>query len=340
MPRDKVDKLIAEIGICRAYPQLYVAAILFTYRCTIACRHCCFGCSTSRPDVVMDPEKCVRYLGDLHELGRVIHIAGGEAMMYWPQLLKALEIAAEKGVQPHFIESNCSFAVSDEICRERFGLFRSMGIQGMLFSADPYHQEHVPPERFIRARRIAFEFFGEQNVACSRASDDEIRALPEITRDEARLREYARKHPSMFVGSAFDRLSRYMDEYPVESLPNGRGWHLEHSGQDCATEFNSQQIWEIHIDPYDNAQTNCGVILGRADETPVAEMVSRGLRDANFITRILSEGGPLGLARWAAEMHGFAIPRTAVSKCGLCFLTRRFLRQFYPEILGPAEVYC
>jgi hypothetical protein len=38
-------------------------------------------------------------------------------------------------------------------------------------------------------------------------------------------------------------------------------------------------------------------------------------------------------------MHGFAIPERAVTKCDLCYATRRFLRPFYPDILGPAEVY-
>ncbi len=107
----------------------------------------------------------------------------------------------------------------------------------------------------------------------------------------------------------------------------------------CAGEFDAEGIWEVHIDPYDNIQTNCGVILGRADRTSVAEMMARGPAQANFVAQTLSEAGPVGLAELARREHGFQIPPEAGQKCELCYLTRRFLRRHHPEILGPAEAY-
>ena len=53
MKRDLVDRRVKEGGIVQAGKELGVAAILFTYRCTIACKHCCFGCGGARPDVVV-----------------------------------------------------------------------------------------------------------------------------------------------------------------------------------------------------------------------------------------------------------------------------------------------
>jgi MoaA/NifB/PqqE/SkfB family radical SAM enzyme len=38
--RSDVDRLIAEVGVVKPGVQLGVAALLYTYRCTIACRHC------------------------------------------------------------------------------------------------------------------------------------------------------------------------------------------------------------------------------------------------------------------------------------------------------------
>jgi len=46
----------APVGLAKAGGDLGVAALLYTYRCTIACRHCCFGCATNRPGVHMDME--------------------------------------------------------------------------------------------------------------------------------------------------------------------------------------------------------------------------------------------------------------------------------------------
>ena len=338
MTRAEVDRLIAEQGIVKTGGQRGVAAILYTYRCTIACRHCCFGCAGQRPDVRMDIAKCVDFLGDLHQLGRVIHIAGGEAMLYWDDLRDVLRLSAARGVQPHFIESNASFATSDEIVRERLRVLQDCGVAGILLSTDPYHQAFVPPESFIRARRIAREVFGEANVWASNCSDEEVREHAAIARDEARLRDYVRAHPPTLVGTAH-RFCEFLPSYTLAELPVGRVWRFPHTGRDCAIEFDREKIWEVHIDPYDNMQTNCGIILGNASETRVTEMIARGPADANFVTRLVALDGPFALAEFARQKHGFVVPERACSKCDLCYTVRRFLRPFYPDLLGPAEVY-
>jgi MoaA/NifB/PqqE/SkfB family radical SAM enzyme len=33
-----------ELGVPKASQELRVAGVLFTYRCSIRCRHCLFGC--------------------------------------------------------------------------------------------------------------------------------------------------------------------------------------------------------------------------------------------------------------------------------------------------------
>lgn len=339
LERTAVDARIREVGLVKAANERKVAAILFTYRCTASCRHCLFGCRGARPDVVMKPERCVRYLGQLHELGRVVHIAGGEPMMYWHELARSLDLAGERGCSPHFIETNCSFAGNDGIVRERFVFLKEHGLAGVLLSADPYHQEFVPPENFIRARRLAREVFGRENVWSTDATDEEVGGYPEIARNEARLAEHVRAHPPRLVGTAQMEVARFLEPVALEELPPENGWTPGRRSRRCAAEFDGGTMWEIHVDPYGNIQTNCGVILGKADRTTVAELMSRGLSGVNFISGVLSAEGPLGLAEFARTEHGFEVPRSARQKCELCYLTRRFLRSFYPDILGPAEVY-
>jgi hypothetical protein len=326
--RSVVDELVAEAGVEAAGVKTGVAALLYTYRCTIACRHCLFGCSPGSPRVHMATPQAVKHLHALHELGRVIHIAGGEAMVYWDDLRAVLEQSRAEGVQPHFIETNCSFAATDAIVAERLGVLKANGVAGILLSADPFHQVFVPPERFLRVRRQAYELFGERNVWCNRDPDEKIRGLPGIAADEGLLREYVRANPPTLVGTAHRELRGCFDAVPVGEGPTAG----------CTVEF-SERIWEIHIDPYENIQTNCGVILGRADTISPAEIVERGPANANHITRLLADGGPLALAKLARDRHGFVVPERAASKCDLCYATRLFLRRFYPGILGPAEVY-
>jgi hypothetical protein len=338
-PREAVDGRIRQVGLLQAGQEHKVAAILFTYRCTISCRHCLFACRGARPDVVMDAGRCVRYLAQLHELGRVVHVAGGEPMLYWDVLAEALDRAARAGVAPQFVETNCSFANSDGIVRDRFTFFKQRRLFGVLLSADPYHQAHVPPENFLRARRIAREVFGPENVWASDAPDKQVREYARIGRDEGRLAEYVRAGPPSLTGSAYAELARFVRAVPINEMPPPPGSRTAPDQRHCAGEFDAERIWEVHIDPYDNIQTNCGVILGRADHTPVAEVMARGPAQANLIARTLSESGPVGLAEFARREHGFHVPEQSQQKCALCFVTRCFLRKHYPEILGPGEIY-
>ncbi len=337
--REALDDRIRQVGLVQAGQEHKVAAILFTYRCTISCRHCLFSCRGVRPDVVMGASRCVRYLGQLHELGRVVHIAGGEPMLYWDVLAEVLDRSTRAGVAPHFVETNCSFANGDDIVRHRFAFLKEHGLFGVLLSADPYHQAHVPPENFLRARRIAREVFGAENVWASSASDEQVREYAAIARDESRLAEYVRARPPSLTGSAYRELARFLQAVPINEIPPAPGSHTPPGQRHCAGEFDAETIWEVHIDPYDNIQTNCGVILGKADRTPIAEVMARGPARANLIARTLSEAGPIGLAEFARREHGFHVPKRSQQKCALCFVTKSFLRKHYPEILGPGEIY-
>ena len=339
MSREAVDQRVREVGVSQAGGELSVAAVLFTYRCTIACRHCCFGCGGQRPDVVMDAERCARYLGDLHELGRVIHIAGGECMLYWDELIRSIELARQHSAQPHFIETNCSFAVDEAIVRQRLERLRSLAVDGLFLSADPYHQAHVPAENVVRVRDVADDVFGPENVWGTRAALEEIRDFEQIARDEARLADHVRRHPPRFVGTAYKSLSRFVEQYAIDDLPAGHGWRFPHDGPDCAVDFQADKIWELHIDPYDNIQTNCGVILGKANEIKIVQLLADGPANANPISRMLADAGPIGLAHWARDQHSFTLPDRVPDKCALCYVTRKFLRPLYPTILGPDEVY-
>jgi hypothetical protein len=315
MSKHDVDALIAEIGVVAAGQKLGVAALLYTYQCTISCRHCCFGCAADRPHVHIGTERAVHYLSELHRLGRVIHIAGGECMM------------------------NCSFASDDSVVSERLDVLQRAGVVGILMSACPYHQEFVPPEHVLRVRRQAWERFGRQNVWCSDAPEDTIRSYASVTSDETLLREHVRRSPPMMVGTAHRELRRFLDTHPTDSVPPARGWHSVHSGRGCAVEFESGTIWELHIDPYDNIQTNCGVILGNARTDDLTELMRNGPENANAIARVLADGGPTALAAFARDRFGYTIPERVVSKCDLCYSVRQFLRPHFPDILGPDEVY-
>lgn len=336
----KVDKLVDAKGVVAAAQECNVAGVLFTYYCTIQCRHCLFGCATNRPKVVMESQKLVEVLRLLRETGRVVHIAGGEPMFFWKQLRAGLRRASDAGVPPHFIETNCSFASDDEVTRNRFELMADCGVSGVLASCDAYHQEFVPAERFLRVRRLAREIFGASHFWGTDAPEEKIRALSGIAKNDNEMGEYVRDNPPIMVGTAREKLAEYLPDYKPDNpeLPPG-GWRHERHLDSCRLQFDASNMWELHVDPYGNIQTNCGIILGRLENTTPARVMANGPENANRFVAAVCEGGPLNLAEIAHDEHGFKLPEQVHRGCELCFLTRKFLRQYYPETFGPAEIY-
>jgi hypothetical protein len=338
--RSQIDRVVAEEGLAAAASRFMVAGILYTYRCTIACRHCGLGCGPEAPQGHTGTAQMLRHLRILHGIGRVVHVAGGEAMMFWDDLKDALAAAHAEGLQPHFVETNCSFAGSDAIVIERLEFLKGCGVPGILLSADPYHQEFVAPERFLRVRRLAREILGQPNVWCSGADDDAVRGYAAVTADERRLREHVRAHPPVMYAQAYRSLGRFLDRVSLDALPVDHiGGPLRCGPRDCRPYFDAASVWEIHIDPFDRIVTNCGVTLGKAGEVDLAGLMRRGLQHANELTEILARGGPFALAEMARDRHGYVIPDGAISKCALCYEVRNFLRPFYPELLVPEVVY-
>jgi pyruvate-formate lyase-activating enzyme len=337
--REQIDSLVQQNGIVQAAAQTGVAGVVYTYRCTIACRHCGFGGKQNCPDIRMDRGQLLEALRLLHETGRVVHIAGGEPMLYWDALVADLAVAMQQGLAPHFLETNCSWATTDAVVTGRLEKLRQLGLVGILISADPFHQAHVPPERFLRVRRIARELLSSENVWSPDVPDARIQEYARIARDEDLLRQHVREHPPMMVGSAHATLRRFLDAYPVEQVPLKHGWQETYATRECAPEFDRRTMWEIHVDPYGNIQTNCGVVLGNVADSSVEQVLRKGPAEANWATRILSREGPFGLLEMAEANHGLRPPAEVVSKCDLCYQVRRFLREPFPEVFGPAELY-
>ena len=335
-----VDALIDDVGIVGASAQRHVAGVLFTYRCSIRCRHCLFGCREDLPDAVMTPRQLADVLEMLHETGRVVHVAGGEAMVYWDVLAEGIELADTEGNAPHFIETNCSFATDDKVVEKRLTFLAEHGVRGILASADPYHQEWVPADRFLRVREWTRRIFGEVNFYGNRADAAEIEALPTLVADEQRLRAHVRSSPPVMVGTSRRELSQYLDRFAPDDpdLPMA-GWRRTLGLPGCLEQFRADAIWEIHVDPYGNIQTNCGIILGKTDTSRPAELLAAGPEYVNRFVERLCVDGPIGLAELARDEYGFEFPESVTQGCELCFLTRRHLRITHPDVFGPAEVY-
>lgn len=333
MRKPEIENSIDTVGLFETIERFHVAAAMFTYDCTIGCRHCMYASRKRKPDAeaVMTPTQCVEVLAMLHDTGRAVHIAGGEVMLYWERLAESVRLADARGLAPHFIETNCSFAINDDIVRERLNFLHDHGVGAIYTSADPYHQQFVPADNFLRVRRLALQIFGEKHFCGPDASDDRVREYERIIRDESLLREHVRRWPPMLVGRAQRELAQYLPLRPAT--------RLESDEANCRRHFVSEGLWEIHIDLHGNIFMNCGIILGHISNTTPAEILTAGPEKTNRFVEAMCNGGAFELARLAEREYGFVPPDQISQPCELCHMARRHLRQFHPEIFGPEEIY-
>lgn len=334
-----VDEVIARVGVSRAIDIKHVASLLFTYRCTIVCKHCLFNASPWQPKVCVGFEDGVEFLRQLRATDRVIHIAGGEPMMYYSQMLAICQATHKEGCAPHFFETNASWCVNDEVTRSRYEELKQAGILGVLISADPYHQVFVSPRRRLRAFKWAVEIFDRENVAAGDFSLEQLYEFCETGRNSERLAEYSRNHAPQLVGRAGDMLAGFYPNRPLEALAEeDHLWHPSTATESCQSEFDSNEMWEIHIDPYANIQTCCGIIIGNAREKPLLEYMEHGFYADNELVQMVYERGPYAYLKLAIE-RGYKKRDGYPQKCNLCWEVRKFLRPCFPETFGPAEIY-
>lgn len=331
-----VDEVIRQVGVARAIPIKRVASLLFTYRCSIACDHCLFSCQPHLPPVRTSLADGVEFLRQLRGTDRVIHVAGGEAMLYYDELLAICQAAGAEGVGPHFVESNASWCKSEAIARKRLTALREAGLPGFYLSADPYHQKYVSPSNYRVAYEVAVEVFGQENVAASGAPLEQLAEWREIGRDPARLGEYARQRPPRLTGRAAEALGQYFPDRPLDELDGDAMWGGAPEAA-CRSQFDPESMWEIHIDPYGNIQTCCGIVVGNVHRKPLLEAMAEGFTQ-NELIQLVYERGPRAYLALARE-RGYEPREGYKQKCELCWEARKYLRPFYPETFGPAEIY-
>ena len=112
----------------------------------------------------------------------------------------------------------------------------------------------------------------------------------------------------------------------------------EHQPGESFTECPGEELHEpgrVHLDPYGLVHLCQGITLGNIMKTTLREICEGYEPEAHPIVGPLLEGGPAELAR----RYDLGIEERYADACHLCYEARRTLREKYPEILGPPNVY-
>ena len=293
------------------------AGLLVTDWCPARCRHCYVSCG---PDGAawMTARAAAAHLAALARLGvpaEGIHIGGGEPFGDFDRLIEIVRAAGGIG----YVETNGFWATDAEIVRRRLRALADAGMRQLSISADPYHQEFVPPERVRLLYDVARDVLGADGVRARRwkwlRSAQDVAAMPEAARLDL-FRTFLARYPERMSGRAAESLASLLPRRPAEEIPR----------EGCRKALLESR--HVHVDPrgWVYPGTCAGIALGRATaDLPLDRLLAEWRLADRPLVAALVKGGPRELADLAAR-HGFQ-PDAAgyAGKCHLCWAARKAL---------------
>lgn len=292
---------------------------LLTYKCTFECAHC-FVFSGPLVEGTFTLEQVRTALDQAVELGTIemIYFEGGEPFLFYPLLLKGLDLARGRGFRTGSV-TNAYFATSDQDAELWLGPLVELGVADLSISDDEYHFPDLTGSRNLSGLA--------DNPARRAIRAAERLGLPvgSICIEPPCLEKHTGRLSGggvMFRGRAAEKL--------VEGLPrcDGRAF------AECPYEELADPA-RVHLDCYGNVHLCQGLIMGNIWATPLAQLVKTYAPASHPIVGPLLQGGPALLARTYNVEH----PAGYVDACHLCYLARKALMDRFPQFLAPRQVY-
>lgn len=292
--------------------QLSGLHILLTYQCTYECNHC-FVWGGPRQTGTLTLEQIENILQQAKEAGVTsIYFEGGEPFLYYAILKRAVYQAAELGFSVGIV-SNVYWATSvadaEEWLRPLVGR-----VSDLTVSSDLYHCEKCLGEKPQNAI-VAAKWLGIATGAITVAQPNEP-----AFESHGQLVEAA--SAVMYRGRAAERLAVHATSHPWEEF-------------DACPHEDLREPGRLHLDPLGNLHICQGLIIGNIFEKPLKQICADYEADSHPICGLLISGGPAALI---TEYH---LPHAAryADACHLCYTARANLRDYFPEILGPDQMY-
>ena len=289
--------------------------LLQTYQCNFECDHC-FVYSRPKAKGVMTISDIRQILTAAKQVGHIkgICFEGGEPFLYYQTMLWGLRAARDCGFRRSVV-TNAYWATSVEDAKEWLIPISKIGIHDLAISDDAYHYGDTE-ENFAK---YAYE-----------AAKDLGLPVGTITIDDPKkyLDEIAWKGKPV-VGGNVQFKGRAVEKL-VEGLPT-KPWT---EFTKCLDEDFSNQ-GRVHIDPFGYVHVCQGITIGNMKQTQLTELFANFDPEKHPICGPILRGGPAELAR---EYH-IEPEEEYVDECHLCYSIRLKLRQRFPNILAPEQMY-
>ena len=298
------------------YMKLKGVHFLLTYRCDLECDHC-FVWGSPKAKGTFTFRQVKNILQEAKKLKTVDYVSleGGEPFLYYPIIVKTVEEAVRLGFHVEIL-SNCYWATCSEDAMEWLDPIAKLGNVKLSLSSDLYHGENWILTEVKNAVIAANALNIKVNVISVKYPDAERLCPKEVENVKIDLWEL------MYRGRAFSKLAEKAKKKPWSEFTK------------CPYEdFTKQE--RVHIDPFGYVHVCQGISIGNSWKKPFSKIIEEYNPRENPILEPLIRGGPVAL------VEEFNLPHDEVyaDACHLCYAARYLLRDKYPEILVPSQMY-
>lgn len=287
---------------------------LLTYQCIYECDHC-FVWGSPRQTGVMSTEQVQSYLRQARDTKTVdwIYFEGGEPFLYYPVLMRGVQLATSMGFHVGLV-TNAFWAINKIDALTWLKPFADM-VEDLSISCDQYHDCNEESGLAQNALSAAEELnipVGLIKIAQPEQMDAEKREgqLPD---GESQV---------MFRGRAASKLADRFGRKTWSKFDSCMNEDLREPGR-------------VHVDPFGNIHICQGIVIGNLTEKPLQSICDEYKPDTHPIIGPLLAGGPAGLVK----KYGIPHQKTYADACHLCYEARAFLRERYPAVLAPPNMY-
>jgi hypothetical protein len=285
---------------------------LLTYECNSECDHC-FVWGSPWQSGTMTLREIRQILSQAEDVGTIkwIYFEGGEPFLYYPILLEAVQESAKRGFQVGLV-TNTYWAKEVEDALAWLDPFQGL-VQDLSISSDLFHGS----EEMVRLTENACEAAGQLgipigviSIAQPRASEPAVGQLP--------LGESG----VMYRGRAASKLVHLVAQHPWTEF------------RECPYE-DLREPGRVHLDPLGYLHICQGISIGNLFQRPLKEICQTYVPESHPIVGPLLKGGPVELVHRYGLSHG----ERYADACHLCYEARIELRDHFPDILTPDQMY-
>ena len=288
--------------------------LLLTYECNYECDHCFVWGGPSQGGT-MTLETIEHVLDEAAKLSTIewIYFEGGEPFLHYELLCSGVRLARQRGFRVGIV-SNASWASSETKAFEWLKPFQGE-IEDLSISDDDYHGREDELRETVIARKAAKKLdipVGFISIAAVEVTDGQA-VTGRIAVGESAV---------VYRGRAAEKLASMVRAEPWNQFDRCPWEDLRHPQR-------------VHVDAYGNMHICQGISIGNLIEQPLTGIMGQYSPESHPIVGPLIAGGP------AEIVNRYALPHQPAyaDACHLCYLARCELRERFPQVLTPDQMY-